>query len=139
MKRMDEFDRFPIYRKAMDMSDIISHIVAAVEHTDIKFKNTDEAEMIKFSLDCMVENALIIPAKIAGALEEAMDYDIKMENATLIRKAARELLMDAQNVQVHGFKDVEYLDILRNEIEEFRELFAEWVKTFNHDNYSIDR
>lgn len=48
---------------------------------------------------------------------KAMDYDIKMENATIIRKAARELLMDAQNVQVHGFKDAEYLDILRNKIE----------------------
>lgn len=29
---------------------------------------------------------------------------------------------------MHGFKDVEYLDLLRNEIEAFRILFAEWIK-----------
>lgn len=29
---------------------------------------------------------------------------------------------------MHDFKDVEYLDLLRNEIEAFRILFAEWIK-----------
>ena len=33
----------------------------------------------------------------------------------------------------------EYLDLLRNEVEEFRVLFAEWVKTFDQWNYIIDR
>lgn len=139
MKRLDEFEKFPIYKKAMDISDIVAHIVATVEATDIKFKKPIEADMIKDNLDYMVENALIIPAKIAGALDEDMLYDIKMENATIIRKAARELITDARGLQIRGFKDVEYLDILRNEIEEFRVLFAEWVKTFDCWNYIIDR
>src|SRR5690606_4306412 len=87
----------------------------------------------------MRQNALIIPAKIAGAADEDMLYDIKMENAAIIRKAARELITDARGIQMHGFKDVEYLDILRKEVEEFRVLFAEWVKTFDCWNYIIDR
>ena len=33
----------------------------------------------------------------------------------------------------------EYLDLLRNEIENFRVLFAEWVKTFDQWDYIIDR
>jgi len=86
----------------------------------------------------MAENSLIIPAKISGA--EAVDiYDLKMENAAVIRKAARELITDARGIQMNGFKDTEYLDLLRIEIEEFRVLFAEWVKTFDPWNYSIDR
>lgn len=51
-----------------------------------------------------------------------------MENAAIIRKAARELITDARGIQMHGFKDIEYLDLLRAEVETFRILFAEWVK-----------
>ncbi len=40
---------------------------------------------------------------------------------------------------MHGFKDTEYLDLLRKEVEEFRILFAEWVKTFDPWDYIIDR
>lgn len=59
--------------------------------------------------------------------------------AALIRKAARELVMDARGLQMHGYPDIKYLDVLRNAIEHFRVLFAEWVKTFDCWNYSIDR
>ena len=82
---------------------------------------------------------MIIPAKIAGASSEDMLFDIRMENAAIIRKAARELITDVRNIQIHGFKDVEYLDLLREEVESFRILFAEWVKTFDCWNYIIDR
>jgi hypothetical protein len=62
-----------------------------------------------------------------------------MENATLIRKAARELIVDALDLEKHGNQDTEYLDLLRKELDEFRILFAEWVKTFDCWSYSIDR
>lgn len=87
----------------------------------------------------MRENSLIIPAKIAGASGEDILYDIKMENAAIIRKAARELITDARGIQMHGFKDTEYLDLLRIEVDAFRILFAEWVKKFDQWNYIIDR
>jgi hypothetical protein len=95
--------------------------------------------MIKHNLEYLKQNAMIIPAKIAGASSEDMLFDIRMENAAIIRKAARELITDVRNLQIHGFKDVEYLDLLREEVESFRILFAEWVKTFDCWNYIIDR
>ncbi len=136
---MEEWEQLPIYNKAMEIGDLVAHIVATVETTDIKFKDPIEAEMIQHNLDYMVENALIIPAKIAGAASEDTIYDLRMENAAIIRKAARELITDARAIQMHGFKDVEYLDILRKAVDEFRVLFAEWVKTFDCWNYIIDR
>ena len=36
-------------------------------------------------------------------------------------------------------KDKEYITLLRNEIEEFRLLFIEWVAGFDKSNYIIDR
>ena len=82
---------------------------------------------------------MTIPAKIAGVASEDTPYDLRMENAAIIRKAARELITDARGLQMHGYKDEEYLDLLWNEVEEFRILFAEWVKSFDQWNYIIDR
>jgi hypothetical protein len=138
MERHNRLQQMPIFIKALEIADIVRHIVKSVEKTDISFKYKGEGEMLENNLSYLMENAHIIPAKISGA--EAVElYDLKMENAAIIRKAARELITDARGVEIHGFKDTEYLDLLRKEIEEFRPLFAEWVKSFDPWNYIIDR
>ncbi len=137
-KSHEDIQKMPVYKKAMELLKLVDYISETVLKTDIKFEDEIEAEMINRNVDYLCENALIIPAKIAGA--EAVDiYDLKMENAAIIRKAARELITDTRGIEMHGFKDIEYLDLLRNEVEEFRVLFAEWVKTFNCWDYIIDR
>jgi hypothetical protein len=137
-KSHEENQKMPIYKKAMKLLKLVDYITEAVTKTDIKFEDEIEAEMINHNIDYLRRNALLIPAKIAGA--EAVEiYDLKMENAAIIRKSARELITDARGIQMHGFKDTEYLDLLRTEVEEFRVLFAEWVKTFDCWNYIVDR
>jgi len=127
-----------IYKKAIEMQKLVDCIVESVEKTDIDFEHRTKPEMVKHNLNYLKKNALIIPAKIAGVADKDIPYDIKMENAAIIRKSARELITDLRGIQMHYFKDVEYLDLLRNEVEEFRILFAEWVKTFDCWNYIID-
>ena len=138
---MDHYDRsqqMPVFLKAQEILELVRHLVKSVENTDIKFKREGEKEMLDLTLGYMMENTFMIPAKISGA--EIVDlYDIKMENAAMIRLAARELITDLHGIQIIGFKDIEYLDLLRKEIEEFRILFAEWVKTFDPWDYTIDR
>jgi hypothetical protein len=87
----------------------------------------------------MMEDAMMIAAKISGA--EAVDlYDIKMENAAIIRKCARELYVRAGSLRFEeDIKDKEYIELLPNEIEEFRLLFIDWVASFDQWNYIIDR
>ncbi len=136
---MEQWEKLPVFQKAREIMDLVGSIIESVEKTDIEFGDPIEAEMMQHNLKYMGMNASIIPAKIAGASSEDMLYDIRMENATIIRKAAMELITDARGLQMHGYPDTEYLDILRNEVEEFRVLFAEWVKTFDCWNYIIDR
>ena len=136
---MEQWEKLPVFQKAREIMDLVGSIIDSVEKTDIAFNDPIEAEMIKDNLKYMGINASIIPAKIAGVSSEDMLYDIRMENAAIIRKAARELITDARGLEMHGYPDTEYLDILRNEVEEFRILFAEWVKTFDCWNYIIDR
>ncbi|WP_229719358.1 hypothetical protein [Winogradskyella schleiferi] len=135
----DDWEKLPLFIKATEISELVDHIVTAVENTDIDFEDDIRAEMLESNLDYLRENSLIIPAKIAGVASEDTLYDLRMENAAIIRKAARELITNARGLQMHGYKDTAYLDLLRTAVEEFRILFAEWVKTFDEWNYIIDR
>ena len=62
-----------------------------------------------------------------------------MQNAAIIRKEAQIILATTSGLKMCGFKELDYLESIRNEVEEFRILFAEWVKTFDEWNYIIDR
>ncbi len=139
-KHMKEvWEQLPLFKKAREIVDLVEHLVKAVENTDIEYENEIESEMMQHNLDYLRKNAMIIPAKIARVANDDIIYDLRMENAAIIRKAARELVTDARSLEMHGYKDEEYLDLLRKEVDEFRVLFAEWVKTFDPWNYIIDR
>ncbi len=113
----------PIFQKAEEIRELAQRIIETMD------KNDPEAE-IQSSL--MLEDSIIIPAKIAGA--EAMDdYILKMENAVVIKIHARSLLTRTSSLKYLELVDHEYLQLLRDEIEGFRLLFKEWVATFHID------
>ncbi|HSQ46101.1 MAG TPA: hypothetical protein VLM44_04185 [Lutibacter sp.] len=134
----DRLKKMPIFKKAQEIMEISLKISESVSKHDIENLDDAEGEMLEGYAQFIRENAIIIPAKISGA--EAVEiYDLKMENATIIRKAARELSTFCTGLAMCGYKNTDYLQLLRDEIEEFRVLFAEWVKTFDQWNYLIDR
>ena len=125
----DKLEGMPLYQKAMEILNIVERIVQLVP---------EENEFTSTVARNMYEDALQLAPKIAGA--EGVDlYDIKMENAAIIRKCGREIYVGCHGFLMEDFKEVEYLDVLRAEVEEFRILFAEWVKTFDQWSYAIDR
>lgn len=133
------FEKSPLYLKAREIQKLVDSIVDVIYESELEYETQVEGEIIDENINFMIENSMLIPANIAGAFPDDLPYDLKMENATLIRKAARELLTDATSIESFGFKNIEYLDLLRKEIDEFRLLFADWVKTFDPWNYMIDR
>lgn len=124
-----EFEKMPLYNKGMEILDLVEHIVQLIP---------EENEMLKSTGQFMMSDAMKIPVKIAGA--HGVDiYDLKMENATIIRKSARDIYVSCNHFLIEESNDADYLEMLRATIEEFRILFAEWVKTFDQRNYIIDR
>jgi hypothetical protein len=117
-----KLEALPIYKKALEILDLTQQIVDT-------FNDEDTA---KIHRQIMLEDAMIIPAKIAGA--EAMDdYILKMENATVIKIHARSLLTQTSSAKYLYLQDERYLKLLRDEIEAFRLLFKKWIKTFDTD------
>jgi len=126
---LDGYRKLPIYLKAQEIVDLVRKIADLVPEDD---------EMLNYSMGLIREDAYIIPAKIAGA-EGADLYDIRMENAAIIRKAARDLTVQYHSLVEFGFEHAEYYLMVRQLVEEFRLLFIDWVAGFDKFNYIIDR
>lgn len=119
----------PIFKKAEEIFEVVHQIGQLIPEDD---------EHLQYVKANMLGDAMMISAKIAGA-EGGDIYDLRMENAAIIRKAARDLMVTNHSLEMFGFEEVEYFNIVRDLIEEFRLLFIEWVAGFDKWNYIIDR
>lgn len=125
----ESYQNLPIFKKGIEILELTEKVISLIP---------DDEEMLSHYKEWMMEDASILSVKVAGA-EGADLYDIKMENATLIRKAARDLMVHCTGLRISGFKQTDYLEVIRNEIEEYRLLFIDWIATFDPWNYVIDR
>lgn len=125
----EDFTDQPIYKKAEEIYGLVYKVSQLIP---------SENELLVETGNMMVTDAMTLTSKLAGSIGADL-YDLKMENATLIRKAARDIALHCRFLQIHDFEYTEYLDLIRNEIEEFRVLFVKWVKTFDPWDYIIDR
>lgn len=122
-------EKLPIFRKGKEIFDLVRKI------TDLIPEDNEYLVDVK---GCMLSDAALLTVKIAGA-EAAGLYDLKMENAAIIRKAARDLMVQQHSLESFGFEFVEYYQIVRDLIEEYRLLFIDWVAGFDKWDYIIDR
>lgn len=135
----DRHENVPIIMKANEITSLTDAIVQSLD-VDSFIKDMDRqpsgeileqtSEYLKFLKTEMLSNAYTLSAKLHAAY--AIDlYTQKMENATLIKLAARTLLTQTSALSLHKYKHYEYLLLLRSAIEEFRLLFVEWLSTFD--------
>jgi len=122
-------ENLPIYQKGEEIYQVVSKICELIDDDD---PHLGHVKAIMF------EDAMLLTVKVAGA-EGGQLYDIKMECAAIIRKAARELMVQNHALEMFGFEHVEYFQIVRNLIEEYRLLFIDWVAGFDKWDYIIDR
>lgn len=119
----------PIYKKGEEIYQVVSQIGELID---------DDDPHLGHIKGIMLEDAMLLTVKVAGATGGQL-YDIKMECAAIIRKAARELMIQNHSLELFGFEHVEYYQIVRDLIEEYRLLFIDWVAGFDKYDYIIDR
>lgn len=79
----------------------------------------------------MQENIMKASAKLAGAKALRKIYHQLMVNAVLVKVNMTELKTQLFAAEEFYTSHRDYLDIIKREIDDFRLLFIEWVKTFD--------
>jgi hypothetical protein len=77
-------------------------------------------------------DAFEVGAKIRSS--EVGLYIIRMENAAIIRKNAQFVKISTNSFMMDGLMEAEHRQIIRDEIDKFRELFKQWVASFEKDD-----
>ena len=80
------------------------------------------------------ENAFIVAPKIMSACGDTL-YQIKMENAALIRFNCRQLSEQIAFAVLMDTADQEYKKLIEEALDRFKQLFRQWVATFKKDEY----
>ena len=113
--------------------EVFGLVIAFAENlSDSEFaeeKETHEQSTKKF----IYENAMIIAPKIRSASLVDL-YILQMENAAIIRTNARQLMEQGGFTVLMGFADERYKKVIEESMDEFRELFKDWVSTFRKDD-----
>ena len=125
---MEDYHKLPIFKKGREILELTEKVISLIPEKD-EFNEYRQ---------WMMQDAMTLSVKVTGAEAGGM-YDIKMECAAFIRKAARDLQVNCTGLKIMGFKETDYLDVIRNEIEEYRLLFIDWINSFDPWDYAVDR
>ncbi len=108
----------PLNRQAKEVYEVVSAIVDSM---------SDEGREMVGGL--MMDSAMMIRSKLAGALG-SKSWLICMQNASIIRYHAEHLRLSKHSLARFTDTANDYGQLLRREMETFRELFREWTVEF---------
>lgn len=134
-----DVEQSAIYQKALEIQTLAIAIVetAPEEISGDKKPGRFGNRMLEGTKDDMLGYAYTITGKLAGAYGLDM-YDLQMENASLIRRSCRELVVCLRGLEMAGHLEETHFNLLREAVKEFQPLFAEWVATFQDSFYLWD-
>lgn len=134
-----DVEQTAIFQKALEIQTLAIAIVetAPEEISEDNRHGRLGTRMLEGTKDDMVGLAYTITGKLAGAYGLDM-YDLQMENACLIRRACRELVVCLRGLEMAGHLEEKHFNLLREAVKEFQPLFAEWVATFKDSFYLWD-
>lgn len=129
MPNYDKTQQLPIYQKAELLFQLVESLAAFLP---------EDSELLQIMKDIMRSDAMMLPAKIAGA-EAGNIYSIRMQNAAIIRFHAMSLYTQVGGLSLYDESiDTSFTKLIRTEIENFRLLFIEWVNGFDKSDYIGD-
>src|ERR1700751_3008600 len=122
-RRLDKYEQLPVYQKAQELFDLAEVIADALKDDEMKEHLAAQ----------MLSNAALVQAKIAGA-EGGSLYSLRMQNAVLIKLAAHDMLNAIIFASMVEINEEDYVNLMRDKIEEFRVEFVAWIRGFDKSN-----
>ncbi|HTD98648.1 MAG TPA: hypothetical protein VK668_05155 [Mucilaginibacter sp.] len=130
-RRLDKYGKLPVFQKSEELLQLAEVIAETLKENEKKEHLAAE----------ILTNAMLIQVKIAGA-EGGGLYSIRMQNAVLIKLAAHDLLNAVIFAAMVEINEEDYVELMRDKVEEFRLVFVDWIRGFDKtydipDNWAI--
>lgn len=122
-KRLDKYRRLPVFKKADEILELAEIIAEALKEDEKKEHLAAE----------IVTNAMLIQVKIAGA-EGGNLYSLRMQNAVLIKIAVQDMFNAIVFSSMVKINEEDYVELMREKVEEFRLIFVDWIRGFDKSN-----
>ena len=119
-KRLDKYRKLPIFQKSEEILELAEVIAEALKEDSKKEHLASE----------ILSNAMIMQVKIAGA-EGGGLYSLKMQNAVVIKIAAQDMLNAVIFSAMVNLNEEDYVQLMRDKVEEFRLEFLNWIRGFD--------
>ncbi|MFN0274717.1 MAG: hypothetical protein ACKVPJ_03140 [Chitinophagales bacterium] len=134
MRLQDErIYNLPVMKKAQEIVQLVDSLCDAIQLDDTDITEDKEKLFFRHMLEQIRGDSYILPSKIAGA--EGSDlYSLRMENAVIIKKAACEIRSATYSLEMREEADAKYLEVIRNEIDSFKQVFLQWIQSFDKKN-----
>ena len=94
----------------------------------------EEKDEVLSTKDMIYQNAYLIAPKIISASGDTL-YQIKMENAALIRLNCRQMMEQIGFAVLMDKADERHQQVIKDELGKVRLHFRQWVATFKKDEY----
>jgi len=130
-KRLDKYRELPIFQMSEEILELAEVIAEALKEDSKKEHLASE----------ILSNAMIMQVKIAGG-EGGGLYSLKMQNAVVIKIAAQDMLNAVIFSAMVNLNEEDYVQLMRDKVEEFRLEFLNWIRGFDKsydipDNWGI--
>jgi hypothetical protein len=117
-EKHERIHKHPLFLKAEEIFQTV--------HTMSETMQQEEREM---HMRILLESAMMLAPKILGALSSE-SWLLSMQNASIVRYHAQYLLTATYSLSEISGVPEEYTQVLQDEMEEFRDMFKEWVRSF---------
>jgi hypothetical protein len=130
-KRLDKYRKLPVFQRSEELLELANIIAETLKEDDKKEHLATE----------ILTNAMLIQVKIAGA-EGGSLYSLRMQNAVLIKFAVQDMFNAVVFAAMVEINEEDYVELMREKIEEFRLAFVDWIRGFDKsydipDNWAI--
>lgn len=125
---VNNFNQLPVYKKALDIFQVSRGIAFALSerrHVLEMEYSTLENERVAGTL---VTTSLKLIPELA-AIQNATNKENIKKRANKIRRSARLLLTKCRLIERQSKREKEFLRILRSEVNQFDQLFGEWLNS----------
>lgn len=117
----------PVYRSAVSLRTLSREIASYVTYNKDLRTLRQSNSLRDHIADSLLTDAILIPQQIAAA-ETSQSQAIRRKSVHFINVMTRNLYMYCKGLEQDGIREREYLDLLRKEVEHFRNAYHNWRK-----------